>query len=155
MEAAETPIGNPRLEIVAQELAKGKSPVEASKEAGYPPGSSFDSNARKRAQDARVKARIQYLTRITGVIAACEVADIQRSLLEIVNVPLKPELVTPGDRIRAAAELNKMNGFYAPEKHDTRAAVATMDFSGDVSDEETAAALTALLTKIKTKSEAA
>ena len=154
MEAAENPLSNPRLEKVAQELAKCKSPVEASREAGYPPGSSFDSNARKRACQPDGKARVEYLQRITGVITAVEVGDIQRALLEVVNVPLKVDMVTPGDRIRAAAELNKMNGFYAPDKSDVRAAVATMDFT-EPSDDDTAKALAAFLAKHKTKSEAA
>jgi len=48
---------NARHEIVAQELAAGRSMVEASRVAGYPDGSSFASNARKRAQRADIRAR--------------------------------------------------------------------------------------------------
>lgn len=48
-----------RLEVVAQAIAAGKSPVEASAAAGYPQGSSFASNARKRAQRADVRSRVR------------------------------------------------------------------------------------------------
>jgi len=150
MEAAEAPIDNPRLEIVAQELAKGKSPVEASKEAGYPPGSSFDSNARKRAQDHRVKARIQYLQRISGITAAVDSAYIQRKLVAIIDVPLVDDQVRVGDQLKAMDMILKMlpDG-YAPEKVDARAAVASMNV--EVTDEHRLRALMALLARQKTE----
>lgn len=50
---------NKKLEIVAQELAAGRSPEEASATAQYPTdASSFKPNARKRAQRKDVVARI-------------------------------------------------------------------------------------------------
>jgi hypothetical protein len=49
---------NARHEIVAQELAAGKTPTEASVIAGYPAGSSFAPNARRRAQHANIRARM-------------------------------------------------------------------------------------------------
>lgn len=48
---------NAKHEIVAQQLAAGKSPVEASRIAGYPEGSSFAPNARKRAQRLGIRMR--------------------------------------------------------------------------------------------------
>lgn len=48
---------NAKHEIVAQELAAGKSAVEASRIAGYPAGSSFEANARKRAQRFGIRMR--------------------------------------------------------------------------------------------------
>jgi len=52
---------NARHEIVAQELAAGKTAVEASRIAGYPDGSSFAPNARRRIQRADIRARIAEL----------------------------------------------------------------------------------------------
>lgn len=49
---------NRQHEIVAQELAAGRSAEEASATAGYPAGSSFAANARKRAQREDIKARV-------------------------------------------------------------------------------------------------
>ena len=48
-------------ELVAQALAIGKSAVEASRAAGYPDGSSFAPNARKRAQHPGIRARVAEL----------------------------------------------------------------------------------------------
>jgi hypothetical protein len=47
-----------RLVRFARGLASGKKPREAAIAAGYPPGSSFDSNARKRAGRYDVKRMI-------------------------------------------------------------------------------------------------
>lgn len=51
-----------KLEVFAQELAKGRSAVEAAKAAGYT-GSSLVSNAKRRAQLPSVKARVAQLRR--------------------------------------------------------------------------------------------
>jgi phage terminase small subunit len=48
-----------RLVRFARELASGKKPREAAIAAGYPPGSSFDSNARKRARRDDVKRMVE------------------------------------------------------------------------------------------------
>jgi hypothetical protein len=47
-----------RLVMFARELASGKKPREAAIAAGYPPGSCFDGNARKRARRADVKRMV-------------------------------------------------------------------------------------------------
>ena len=47
-----------RLVKFARELAAGNKPREAAIAAGYPPGSSFDSNARKRAGRDDVKRMV-------------------------------------------------------------------------------------------------
>lgn len=49
---------NPKHEIVAQELAAGHTPEQASETAKFPKGSSFAANARKRAQRKDIKARV-------------------------------------------------------------------------------------------------
>jgi hypothetical protein len=60
----------PKHEIVAQALAAGRSPVEASREAGYPDGSSFAPNARKRAQHPRIRQRVTELQERGAALAA-------------------------------------------------------------------------------------
>ena len=47
-----------RLVMFARELASGKKPREAAIAAGYPPGTSFDANAYKRARRADVKRMV-------------------------------------------------------------------------------------------------
>src|SRR5262249_47337561 len=51
------PLADHRHEIVARALAAGRTQFAASKIAGYPDGSSFAPNARKRAQRADIMAR--------------------------------------------------------------------------------------------------
>jgi hypothetical protein len=65
---------NPRPEVVAQELAAGRSTAEASHEAGYPAGSSFSSNARKRAQRPGIRARVAEIQTRGAELAAIEAA---------------------------------------------------------------------------------
>jgi hypothetical protein len=50
-----------QMECFAQALALGKKPSEAALIAGYPPGSSFANNARRRANRSDVKARVAEL----------------------------------------------------------------------------------------------
>ena len=47
-----------RLVMFARELASGKKPREAAVAVGYPPGTSFDANAYKRARRADVKRMV-------------------------------------------------------------------------------------------------
>ena len=51
------PLLDHRHEIVARALARGRTQYEASKIAGYPAGSSFAPNARRRAQRSDIRAR--------------------------------------------------------------------------------------------------
>ena len=51
----------PKHELVAQALAAGRSAVEASRDAQYPDGSSFESNARRRAQHPSIRERVAEL----------------------------------------------------------------------------------------------
>jgi hypothetical protein len=60
----------PKHELVAQALAIGKSPVEASREAGYPDGSAFAPNARRRAQHPKIRARVAELQERGAELAA-------------------------------------------------------------------------------------
>jgi hypothetical protein len=107
---------NPKHEKVAQELAKFKSPVEASQAAGYPPGSSFAANARKRVQRPDIRARVKEIQTISGVVAAADSAYIQRKLIEMTEVPLVPDHVRPSDQLKALELLGKIIDVFAPEK---------------------------------------
>lgn len=108
----------PRLELLAQALAAGKTVIEASKAAGYKNGTSFASNARKRAQRKDVKARILEIQTISGVFAAVDAAYLQRKAQEIVEVPLIADDVGVADRIKALDFMAKLKGLYAAEKHE-------------------------------------
>ena len=111
-------LSNPRHEKVAQELARFKSPVEASQAAGYPPGTSFAANARKRTQRPDIRRRVKEIQTVSGVIAAGDSAWIQRKLVEIAEIPLNDEEVRPTDQIAALNLLAKIIGAMAPEKHE-------------------------------------
>lgn len=108
----------PRLELLAQALAAGKTVIEASKAAGYKNGTSFASNARKRAQRKDVKARVLEIQTVSGVFAAVDAAYLQRKAQEIVEVPLIADDVSTADRIKALDFIAKLKGLYAAEKHE-------------------------------------
>jgi hypothetical protein len=108
----------PRLERLAQELARGSTTVDASRIAGYKPRSSFASNARKRANRKDVKARVLEIQTISGVLAAADAAYLERKALEIIEVPLVADEVSTSDRLKAMDFIAKIKGFFAPEKHD-------------------------------------
>lgn len=157
MSGAQTPLRNPRLEKVAQELAKFKSAVEASQSAGYPPGTSFDSNARKRAQRPEVQARVAFLQGKAAELVVYDVAYIKRKLGEIIDHEVDSEEIDFSIQLRAMDMMLKIEGGYAPEKHDVRAAVASMNVNsdGETTDEARKRALQAFFAKLKAKSEAA
>lgn len=108
----------PRLELLAQALASGKTVIEASKAAGYKNGSSFASNARKRAQRKDVKGRVREIQVMGAVRTAVEVGDLEEKAREIMMIPLIPDEVSTSDRLKAMDFISKLKGFYAAEKHD-------------------------------------
>ena len=75
---------HPRPELVAQALAAGKKPAEASADAGYPQGSSFGSNARKRAQRKDIKDRKEEI--LARQAARAEALKPQVHPSDIVNI---------------------------------------------------------------------
>jgi|SRR5581483_5392304 len=111
-----------RLEVFAQALAAGHSPVEAARAAKYPNGSSFAANARKRAQRKDVKARVAELTKpaLDKVAAAIEanVAWASRHLVDVAEKAFKEGDAKIPDGIRAIDLLAKLHGWLAPEKHE-------------------------------------
>ena len=107
-----------KLERFAQELALMKSPVEASRAAGYPAGTSFNSNARKRACRADVKARVAELQGKEAELVGVDSAWVQRRLKEIAEVNLGKSKIKVSDQIASLNLLAKMIGAFAPEKID-------------------------------------
>jgi hypothetical protein len=113
-------IKNPKLEAVAQELANGKSTEEASRAAGYPDGSSFKPNAKRRAQRPDVKARVAEL-RAPGVAKAEEHVAINTEYVltkasDIVNVKKPASAVKVSDQVAALNLIAKVIGILAPDK---------------------------------------
>ena len=110
-------LADPRHEIVAQELARGKSPAEASRTAGYRPGTSFASNARKRAQRDDIKRRIHEINTVTGVLETADTVWLQRQVIEAILRPVQG--VKKESDHKAYLELHgKIIGAFAPEKHE-------------------------------------
>lgn len=108
-----------RLEVFAQALAAGKTPVEAAKIAGYPRGTSFNANARKRAQRADVKAMVAEL-RAPALAKVQERIEISiewatQKYLEVVRAAALSD-VKVDHYLRALDGLCKLHGLNAPEK---------------------------------------
>jgi hypothetical protein len=108
---------NPRLELLAQQLAMGKDQYAAAEAAGYDPKvPSFRSNARKRV--AKVRQRVAELQeraaeKATGA-ATVTLSWLMGKLVEIIGAPLNLDELKPADRLRAMDMVAKIRGFYAP-----------------------------------------
>lgn len=112
---------NPKLEAVAQELAHDKSDEEASRLAGYPDGTSFKPNARKRAQRPDVRERVAEL-RAPGVKEAERTAAITAEYVltkaaDIVDVKVPKSKVKVSDQVAALGLIARVIGAMAPDKH--------------------------------------
>ena len=108
------------LEQFAQALATGQTPVQAAETAGYPPGSSFASNARKRAVRDDVKARVAqlqqpHLQKVNEAVAL-NAEWITQRCVAIANERLASDSIKTADQLRAMELLARMNGWLAPEK---------------------------------------
>ena len=113
--------GPQRLEAFAQALATGVTAVEAAKLAGYPQGSQFAANARKRARRKDVKAMVAELQKpVKEKLAKTIEANFEwatKQLLEIGNLPIGILNARASDKIRAIEVLAKLYGWNASEKH--------------------------------------
>lgn len=115
-----------RLEVFAQALAAGNTPVEAAKIAKYRRGSSFAHNARKKAQRKDVKARVAELQKpALEKIAAQIEANVEWATAYLIDVVerAKASGVKTEHGIRATEVLGKMFGWMAPEKTEHSGAV--------------------------------
>ena len=112
--------GPQRLEAFAQALAAGVTPVQAARLAGYPNGSCFAPNARKRARRNDVKAMVAELQRpakekLAKTIEA-NFAWATEKLMSIASAELDPLNIKASDQIRAIEVLAKMYGWNKPEQ---------------------------------------
>lgn len=109
---------NPKFERVAQELARLKTPEQASEIAGYDAtASSFASNARKRACRSDIKARVAEIQGAEAALSGVDAAWIMAKAAVIGGVKLDPEDIKPNDVIAALNLLAKMTpGALAPTK---------------------------------------
>lgn len=100
---------NRRFEHVAQALFLMKTPEQASADAGFnTKGSSFASNARKRAQHPLIKARVAELQSQAAAVAIIDAAWIRERVARIADVRHDDDKVKPSDSVAAAALLAKM-----------------------------------------------
>lgn len=121
---------DPRLELFAREYAQAlaggakrcDAAYAAAAAAGYPKGSSWKANARKRSQRDDVQKRVAELTAPAleqaqeTINATFEWAT--GKLAGIANHDLGEEAVKVPDQIAALRLLAEMHGWKAPERHD-------------------------------------
>jgi len=112
--------GPERLEAFAQALATGVTPVQAARIAGYPIGSCFAHNARKRARREDVKEMVAELQKpVKEKLAKTIEANFEwatKRLLEVGNLPIGMCNARASDKIRAIEVLAKMHGWNAQQK---------------------------------------
>ena len=111
---------NQKLETIAQELANGKTPEDASRLAGFKQGTSFKSNARKRAQRKDVKDRVAQL-RAPGIAEAERQTTVNTEYVltraaRIADFDLPKSAVKVSDQVAALGLIAKVIGALAPEK---------------------------------------
>lgn len=106
---------NQRQERFCQNIFLGKTATDASILAGYSP-SSAAVNTTKLLRNTNIVARIRELQEATTSDSVATVTKRKELLTEIADEKHE-EPVKAGERIRAIAELNKMEGDYAPDKH--------------------------------------
>jgi hypothetical protein len=121
-----------QLEKFAQALALSMSAVEAAKAAGYPLGSSFAANARKRANRKDVKAMVAELQKPARenvqqqITASFEEAT--RKLCQIAQADIGLWNIKSSDQIRAIEVLAKMHGWNAPELTENKVTVERIEW---------------------------
>ena len=109
------------MENFTQNLFKGLSQREAYIQAGYSSGSSvttIDRNAHELAKNNKVVTRFAELRQPAKNAAIATVEERQERLSVFVREDINGQHgVIRHSNIQAVAELNKMGGDYAPEKH--------------------------------------
>src|SRR5262249_35959 len=112
--------GPERLEAFAQALATGVTPVQAAKIAGYPNGSCFAHNARKRARREDVKAMVAELQKPAKEKLAKTIEEnfawATEKLMSIASAKFDPWNIKASDKIPATQVLAKMHGWNAQQK---------------------------------------
>jgi hypothetical protein len=101
---------NPRHELMAQWMAKGKTAVDAYELAGY---KRDDGNAIHMAQRLDVQARLQEITGAAAKKTIVTVERIIRELAELAFCNLSPEgLIRANDKRAALVDLGKHLGMF-------------------------------------------
>ena len=139
-----------RYEQVAQALAVMKTPAAASREAGYKDGTSFDDNARKRANRPDIRARVAELQAAQAELVEVNAAWIKAKAARIAGIDFDSSEVKPSDALAALNLLAKMTlGALVPTKIAPTTPEGEMLPIMDISDEDRARALAAFVAKTK------
>ena len=105
---------NPRHKKFCENLASGMSHTAAYSAAGYKSSGTVASAAASRLlKDVNVK---RYLKQLNDKAETEAVLSVQARKELLSRIALSNEEKSPGDSIRASAELSKMDGAYEPEK---------------------------------------
>lgn len=139
-------LSSPHLERVAQELARMKTPEQASESAGYDTSaSSFASNARKRACRADVKARVGEIQAAEASLAGVDAEWIRINAARIAGAYIDPADIKATDVIAALNLLAKMtSGAIVPAKIEATGKDGT-PLVREVTDDDLARALAVFL----------
>jgi uncharacterized protein with NRDE domain len=117
---SDKPLKNRKYEIIAQQLARGATAVEANIAAGYPSdGAYFASNCRTRASYPKVKARVAALQAAAIERVNIDVGGLVKRLVEIASHSPYRERVRTSDSLRAIDMLLRIGGHYAPTKSES------------------------------------
>jgi hypothetical protein len=149
--SAENPLEIGKQEAFAREIAKFKSLSEAMRIAGY----SSKSDPKRLAALPQIKARVEYLQRVSGVTASIDSAYVQRKLVDLVEAGISKDDIKPADHIRAIEMICKVNGLFAPTKVAPTNPEGTEPWNGAVTDTDRVKALEVFLARIKLKIEGA
>jgi phage terminase small subunit len=124
---------NPKHERFAQELAKGKSQVEAYVEAGYKPN---DGHAARLAGDGRISARVAEILDRGAIRTEITLASLMQEAAEIQAAALKAKQHSAA--VAALTAKAKLAGLWIDKAENTNRNVAD---PAEVSDAELAAVL--------------
>jgi len=109
------PLNNSRYEKVAFNLFKGMIQKEAVIDAGFSPRTA-DLTGFRLIRNDKIQARIQELHKQAEKPGIMSVGERKERLSEVAREGVK-QPVTAREVVQSIAELNKMDGSYAPEKH--------------------------------------
>ena len=107
---------NHRQEKFCQELISGCTQVEAARRAGYPQNKDTRAQASRLAQREDIQTRLKELRELTVAHKVTTAIRRKERLSEIVE----SRSAKDRDVIAAIAELNRMEGSYAPTKVESR-----------------------------------
>ncbi len=109
------PLKNTRHELFVQGIVKGMTQKDAALAAGYS-ANGVDVQASNLLRNTKVIERKEHLQSLTVSDTVLTVKQRKELLSEQARMETK-QPATGKERVMAIAELNKMDGSYAPEKH--------------------------------------